>query len=80
MKYDILLNAVNLKCPLPILKAKKEISLMPVGGVLLVKTTDPQTKKDFKYLSSLNNVTLLALEEKNENNFCVYYFYLQKHI
>ena len=33
-------------CPGPLLEAKKSISGVPVGGVLEVLTTDPQTKTD----------------------------------
>ena len=33
-------------CPGPLLEAKKSIGGVPVGGVLEVLTTDPQTKTD----------------------------------
>ena len=33
-------------CPGPLLEAKKSIGGVPVGGVLEVLTTDPQTKND----------------------------------
>ena len=33
-------------CPGPLLEAKKSISGVPVGGVLEILTTDPQTKSD----------------------------------
>jgi TusA-related sulfurtransferase len=33
-------------CPGPLLEAKKSIAGVPVGGVLEILTTDPQTKSD----------------------------------
>lgn len=33
-------------CPGPLLEAKKSIGRVPVGGVLEILTTDPQTKSD----------------------------------
>jgi TusA-related sulfurtransferase len=33
-------------CPGPLLEAKKSIGGVPVGGVLEILTTDPQTKND----------------------------------
>jgi tRNA 2-thiouridine synthesizing protein A len=44
---DQTLDAKGLNCPLPILKAKKAISALPVGGTLEVLATDPGAVKDF---------------------------------
>ncbi|HEX9206979.1 MAG TPA: sulfurtransferase TusA family protein, partial [Steroidobacteraceae bacterium] len=38
---DQTLDAKGLNCPLPILKAKKAIMALPVGGTLEVLATDP---------------------------------------
>jgi tRNA 2-thiouridine synthesizing protein A len=39
-------DARGSSCPGPLLEAKKGIGGVPVGGVLEVLTTDPQTKSD----------------------------------
>jgi len=44
---DKLLDAQGLNCPLPILKAKKAIGEVPVGGTLEVLATDPGSVADF---------------------------------
>jgi tRNA 2-thiouridine synthesizing protein A len=44
---DQTLDAKGLNCPLPILKAKKAIMALPVGGTLEVLATDPGAVKDF---------------------------------
>ena len=44
---DKSLDARNLNCPLPILKAKRALSDVPHGGILEVLATDPGSPDDF---------------------------------
>ena len=41
-RYDLR----GLKCPLPVLKARKRLAAMPVGALLWVETTDPLARLD----------------------------------
>jgi len=45
---DQVLDAKGLNCPLPILRAKKALKDVPVGGTLQVIATDPGAVKDFE--------------------------------
>ena len=45
---DQVLDAKGLNCPLPILKAKKALKEVPIGGTLQVLATDPGAVKDFE--------------------------------
>jgi tRNA 2-thiouridine synthesizing protein A len=45
---DKTLDAKGLNCPLPILKAKKSMAEVPVGGTLEVLATDPGAVADFQ--------------------------------
>jgi tRNA 2-thiouridine synthesizing protein A len=45
---DKTLDTKGLNCPLPILKAKKAIAEVPVGGTLEVLATDPGAVADFQ--------------------------------
>jgi tRNA 2-thiouridine synthesizing protein A len=45
---DKTLDTKGLNCPLPILKAKKAIGDVPVGGTLEVLATDPGAVADFQ--------------------------------
>jgi tRNA 2-thiouridine synthesizing protein A len=45
---DKTLDTKGLNCPLPILKAKKAIGEVPVGGTLEVLATDPGAVADFQ--------------------------------
>ena len=48
MEFQKDLDARGLKCPLPILKAKKALSDMNSGDVLRVLATDPGSVRDFQ--------------------------------
>ena len=48
MEFHKDLDARGLKCPLPILKAKKALSDMKSGDILRVLATDPGSVRDFQ--------------------------------
>ena len=43
------LDAKGLKCPLPVLKARKALKSVPAGGTLTVEATDPAAYLDFQH-------------------------------
>ncbi|MDW3205822.1 MAG: sulfurtransferase TusA family protein [Alphaproteobacteria bacterium] len=42
------LDATGLKCPLPVLKARKAMKSLASGGVLVVRATDPGSPADMR--------------------------------
>lgn len=42
------LDAKGLKCPLPVLRARKAMKQVPDGGLLEVEATDPSAVQDFQ--------------------------------
>ena len=62
---DEILDAKNLNCPLPILKAKKAINNLASGGTLQVLATDPGSVKDFEAFCRTTGHQLL---ESGEND------------
>ena len=48
MEVNKEIDTRGLNCPLPILKAKKAISAVPVGGTLEVLAPDPNTVVDMQ--------------------------------
>lgn len=76
MKYDYFLDAKNLLCPIPILKAKKFLKKMQEGEVLLVKTTDPNSESDFKLFTKQTGSEILKVEIVNQELL----FYIKKNI
>jgi len=53
-------DASGLKCPLPILRAKKALAQMASGEVLKVITTDPHAERDFQAFCGQTGNALLA--------------------
>lgn len=53
-------DASGLKCPLPILRAKKALAQMESGDVLKVITTDPHAESDFQAFCKQTGNALLA--------------------
>ena len=68
------LDTSGLICPLPIIKAKKEINSMEAGQVLHVISTDPGAVMDFESFASQTGNELLSSESK-DNKF---YFLIKK--
>ena len=57
-------DARGLKCPMPIVKAKKEIDAIPVGEVLRVVATDPGSVLDFQgWIKASTSYELVKQEE-----------------
>jgi tRNA 2-thiouridine synthesizing protein A len=59
-------DASGLKCPLPILRAKKALAQMVSGEVLKVVTTDPHAARDFQAFCEQTGNALLAQVEQGE--------------
>lgn len=56
---DKTLDTKGLNCPLPILKVKKAIQEVPVGGTLEVLATDPASVQDLQAFCRLGKHDLL---------------------
>ena len=72
--FDKELDTSGLNCPLPIIKAKKEINTMDAGQTLKIISTDPGAVKEFESFANQTGNELLSTEEK-DNKF---YFLLKK--
>ena len=68
-------DAAGLMCPLPILRARKALSGMASGEVLLVYSTDPGSRQDFLSFAKQTGNTLLASGEKADGR---YWFMLKR--
>jgi len=59
------LDATGLKCPLPVLKARKLWKGLESGAVLTVDATDPGAPKDFEAFCEAQGADLLESRETN---------------
>lgn len=72
--YDEELDATGLRCPLPILKAKKRLHELEAGAVLCVLADDPGSVKDFEAFSRQTGNELIEFQELSKH----YRFVLRK--
>ena len=57
------LDTKGLRCPLPVLRARKAMKSLAAGDVLEVHATDPESVKDFKAFCETTGDTLVAANE-----------------
>lgn len=61
----VVLDAKGMKCPLPVLKARKAMRDVAAGGVLRVLATDPGAVKDFEHFCKTTGHELLDCREES---------------
>ncbi|MCF2137794.1 MAG: sulfurtransferase TusA family protein [Candidatus Thorarchaeota archaeon] len=59
-------DASGLRCPMPVLKLKKEIQKIEVGQILKVIATDVGSKKDFPSWAERTGNEILELREEGD--------------
>lgn len=72
------LDARGLKCPLPVLRARKAIKPLAVGEVLKMLATDPAALQDLPAFCKVTGHKLLAQETAKFENESVVVFWIQK--
>jgi len=60
MAEPTILDAKGLRCPLPVLKARKAMKDLPVGATLRVLATDPGAIKDFEVFCKTTGYRLIS--------------------
>lgn len=73
-EYDVLLDVIEAKCPMPLLKTKLALSNMKSSQTLCVLSSDEGSTKDIPYYLSVVGIPLL--EQTVEGS--VYRFVIQK--
>ncbi len=63
IKYDQTLDAKELNCPLPVLKAKVALNKMQPGEILHVEATDPHAKIDFEAYCARTRHEIIRMTE-----------------
>jgi TusA-related sulfurtransferase len=74
IKFDQVLDAKGVSCPLPILKIKKSISGLSKDQILKVETTDPGSKNDMALWAKRTGNEILKTEEVSGT----FTFYIKK--
>jgi len=63
---ETVLDLRRLRCPHPVLRAKKALRAMPIGGVLVLECTDPLTVIDVPHFVNQTGQLLKAQERHGE--------------
>ncbi len=76
--FDVELDTSGLKCPMPVVKARKQVRTLEPGQVLKVISTDRGSIKDFQGWAKVDRkVSLLAQETEGANGAETYLHFLQ---
>lgn len=75
---DSTLDATGLKCPLPVLRARKSLKSLSPGDVLIVRATDPAAERDFQAFCDETAHTFLGLEREGSGEEEVLVFRLER--
>ena len=59
MTEPAFLDAKGMKCPLPVLRARKAMQSLPAGGLLRIEATDPGADQDFVHFCTATGHTLV---------------------
>ena len=60
---ETVLDATGLRCPLPVLRARKTLRDVAPGGALEIRATDPAAPADFEAFCREAGHTLLGIEK-----------------
>ena len=64
LEADVELNLTGMKCPLPVLKARRQIKQMTPRSVLRVTADDPAAPLDFEHFCHTGGHDLLSSTEQ----------------
>lgn len=62
-RYDALVDARGLSCPMPLVKARQALMLLPAGASVCVLATDAAAPRDFEEFAEATGHALEALGE-----------------
>ena len=57
---DAELDATGLLCPLPVLKARKRLSMLGAGALLMIRADDPAARIDFPHFCNEQGHALIS--------------------
>jgi tRNA 2-thiouridine synthesizing protein A len=63
-RYDALVDARGLSCPLPLVKARQALMVLAGGATVCVLATDPAAPRDFEDFSEATGHPLLESREE----------------
>jgi tRNA 2-thiouridine synthesizing protein A len=62
-RYDALIDARGLSCPMPLVKARQALMVLDPGATVCVLATDPAARRDFEDFAETTGHRLLEVRE-----------------
>jgi tRNA 2-thiouridine synthesizing protein A len=63
-RYDALIDARGLSCPMPLVKARQALMVLDPGATVCVLATDPAARRDFEDFAETTGHELLEAREE----------------
>ena len=63
-RYDALIDARGLSCPMPLVKARQALMVLESGATVCVLATDPASRRDFADFAETTGHELLDMREE----------------
>jgi tRNA 2-thiouridine synthesizing protein A len=63
-RYDALIDARGLSCPMPLVKARQALMVLDSGATVCVLATDPASRRDFTDFADATGHELLEVREE----------------
>jgi len=63
-RYDALIDARGLSCPMPLVKARQALMVLDSGATVCVLATDPASRRDFADFAEAAGHELLEVREE----------------
>jgi tRNA 2-thiouridine synthesizing protein A len=73
-RYDVVLDARGLVCPMPLIKARQALMVVGSGATICVLATDPDSVADFTNFCEATGHRLLSSEHERD----VYLYVIEK--
>ncbi len=64
VKPDRVVDCIGLYCPMPVLKAREEMTMLKVGQVLEIIADDPAAEEDLKYWAKVSEQEVLEVRRE----------------
>lgn len=71
MQIDRKFDATGMRCPIPVLRASKELKALKKGQVLEIMATDGQAPRDFRDFCTEAGHVILINEERDDHYLIV---------
>jgi tRNA 2-thiouridine synthesizing protein A len=63
-RYDALIDARGLSCPMPLVKARQALMVLDPGATVCVLATDPASRRDFTDFADATGHRLIEIREE----------------